>query len=228
MSEKFYIRSHMGLGDMILCNAIVRNICKKYKQVITFVKPEYEKSIKFMYRDIENLELIVTHECDIDPILNKVDLKDKIWVGFGNIEHLLENYRFDECFYRQVGLKYERRWTDFYVKRDLDTEKQLFEKTSLNKNEYIFIHDDKERGLIIPDAMLPTGIIHYRPDKAVENIFDYCTLIENAKQVHVMDSCFKHIADSLPLNNELFYHVYVRSNRNHNVTNSKLNWNYII
>jgi len=228
LEEKFYVRSHMGLGDMILCNAIVRNICKKYKNVVTFVKPEYEKSIKFMYRDIPNLELIVINECDIDKLLDTVDVKNKIWLGFGNIEHLLEKYRFDECFYRQVGLKYERRWTDFYVERDKISEENLFSKSGLVKGEYIFIHDDKERGLLIPDKMLPQGITHYRPDRAVENIFDYCTIIENAKQIHVMDSCFKHIADSLDLTNELYYHVYLRSNRNHNVTNSRLSWNYII
>ena len=28
--RKFYVRTHMGLGDMILCNGLVRNICKKF------------------------------------------------------------------------------------------------------------------------------------------------------------------------------------------------------
>jgi len=225
--KKFFVRTHMGLGDMILCNGILRNICKNYDQVVTFVKPEYKESILFMYRDLKNLEVIVTDEVKIDAILDSINLENKIWIGFGNIEHLLETFRFDECFYKQVGLKFDRRWSDFYVDRDYRAEDNLMKRFDLSNNEYIFVHDDESRGYKIPDKMLPKNTRIFRPDQSEKNIFHYCRAIENAKQVHVMDSCFKHVADSLSLSNELFYHTYVRGTGNHHTTNSRNNWRYI-
>jgi hypothetical protein len=217
----------MGLGDMILCNAIIRNICKHYEQVVAFVKPEYSQSISFMYRDLKNLELITINEVDIDNILSSVDIDNKIWVGFGNIEHLLEAFRFDECFYKQVGLKFDRRWSDFYVDRDLKEEKKLLERFNLKPGEYIFVHDDSIRGYNISDRFFSSDLQIFRPDQSEQNIFNYCTILENAKEIHVMDSCFKHVADSLYLTNDLFYHVYVRGTGNHHVTNSRNSWRYI-
>lgn len=226
--KKFYVRTHMGLGDMILCNGLVRNICKKFDKVVTFVKPEYKESIFFMYRDLHNLEVIPLHETDIDNLLHRIEPDSKIVVGFGNIEHLLETYRFDECFYKQIGLNFQRRWDDFYVDRDIAAEQKLMQEYGLEKNNYIFIHDDHDRGYKISESLLPADIKHFRPDSREKNIFNYCTIIENARQVHVMDSCFKHVADSLQLNNELFYHVYVRSSDNHHMTGSRNKWKLYI
>lgn len=222
--RKFYVRTHMGLGDMILCNGLVRNICKKFDKVVTFVKPEYRDSIVFMYRDLTNLEVIPMQETSIDIFLQKVEPDSKIVVGFGNIEHLLETYRFDECFYRQVGLKFERRWSDFYIQRDHEAEQKLMQSYGLEKDEYIFIHDDPARGYFLNEQLLPKDIKQFRPDGREKNIFNYCSIIENAKEIHAMDSCFKHIADSLALTNALYYHVYVRSGANHHVTGCHNNW----
>lgn len=214
----------MGLGDMILCNGLVRNICKKFNKVATFVKPEYYSSIAFMYRDLLNLEVIPIPETNIDEYLLKVPVENKITIGFHNIEKLLSMYRFDECFYRQVGLNFQRRWSDFYLNRDKKREEEIMAHFKLKKNEYIFIHDDRGRGYNLQPGLLPTNIQHFRPDIAIKNIFDYCTVIENAKEVHVMDSSFKHIVDSLDMENSLFYHIYVRGASNINVSNCRQNW----
>ena len=37
-------------------------------------------------------------------------------------------------------------------------------------------------------------------------IFDYCKLIENAKEIHAVDSCFHLLADSISTNSKLFHH----------------------
>lgn len=224
----FYVRTHMGLGDIILCNGLIRNICKKFDKVATFTKPEYETSVKFMYRDLKNLEIISKEEDLVDSFLNEIPLEEKIIVGFGNLGvYTTQNISFDEGFYRVVGLKFDRRWSDFYVERDLKTEKEFFKNLGLKKNEYIFVHDDASRGCKIKENYLPSDVKIFRPDKSRDNIFDYCTVISNAKEVHVMDSSFKHLIDSIDLNKNLFYHIYVRGNGRDNKTQSKLNWKNI-
>ena len=41
-------------------------------------------------------------------------------------------------------------------------------------------------------------------------MFDYCYLIENAKEVHTIESSFQFMIDSLELNSENYAHRYPR------------------
>jgi hypothetical protein len=56
--KELYIWHHMGLGDYITCNGIVRFYAKQYNKIYLFVKKRYEENIKYLYRDLSNLELI--------------------------------------------------------------------------------------------------------------------------------------------------------------------------
>lgn len=47
-------RGHMGLGDHIVCNALVRHLAKD-DTIIVPVKKHYETSIKFMFSDDPNI-----------------------------------------------------------------------------------------------------------------------------------------------------------------------------
>ena len=47
-------RGHMGLGDHIICNALVRHLAKK-DTIIVPVKKHNETSVKFMFSDNENI-----------------------------------------------------------------------------------------------------------------------------------------------------------------------------
>ena len=46
--------------------------------------------------------------------------------------------------------------------------------------------------------------------KATKNIFDWCGLIENAEEIHSIDSSLKWLAEFLPTKGRLFYHTLWR------------------
>ena len=71
-------------------------------------------------------------------------------------------------------------------------------------------------------------LIFFKNSQQYTNIFSLLKIIEHASEIHCMDSCFKHIIDSMDIkHNNLFYHMYVRGINNSGYTQSKLNWKKI-
>jgi hypothetical protein len=117
---------------------------------------------------------------------------------------------FDQLFYQQAKVKYQKRWNSFKLNRDFDREMKLFNNFNVKEKEYVFIHEDKERGFCInPKFYLGNKIVSMQRG-LTENIFDYLTLVENAKEVHVIESCLSFIIDSIDLNSNCFIHRYAR------------------
>lgn len=51
-----YIYHHLGLGDHIICNGLVRSLKNSFNEEISvFVKPQYYENISKMYRDDPNI-----------------------------------------------------------------------------------------------------------------------------------------------------------------------------
>ena len=46
-----YIYHHLGLGDHIICNGIVRHFKEIHKTVTVFCRPNYFTNVEYMYRD---------------------------------------------------------------------------------------------------------------------------------------------------------------------------------
>ena len=217
MSE-IYIYHHLGLGDHIICNAIVRNYANKYDKIYLFVKPHNYESIKFMYRDLCNLDFLVG---DDNFAENNILNKNIIKIGFDKLNY---NMKFDESFYEQVQIDFSKRWDDFYFKRDLEEELNIFKHYSIEEDNYIFLHDDIDRNFEIPNINKELNII--RPDKNLtNNIFNYCYLIENAKEIHCIDSSFKLLADSINLKTDRLFYYYLNRRQNYNLySTSKNKW----
>ena len=230
--KPLYIYHHLGLGDHIICNAIVRNIRKKFtNKLFLFCKPQYFTSISFMYRDIE-LTIVPFDDRDVINFFNEVPADQQIIIGhqFLNVSNGLS---FDEAFYKQIGLNFQRRWNDFYVERDNSREQDLLHKQSPPYNGYAFIHEDVSRNFIIDRSLITPGLSIVKPElNLTDNIFDYLKIIQHAKEIHCIDSCFKLMIDSIFDNNlksKLFFHFNLKNNiiKDRTVSKHKLDWKVI-
>ena len=116
--KELYIYHHLGLGDHIICNAIVRNYAKDNDKIYLFVKPHNYKNVAFMYRDLKNLTLIsIFDDFEIFKYLqmNQINLYNVIKIGsFGSNWGNNFNITFDKNFYLQVGIPFEKRWDSFF------------------------------------------------------------------------------------------------------------------
>jgi hypothetical protein len=224
--KTFYVSTHMGLGDIILCNGLIRNICKIKPHVTIFCKPKYITSVTYMFRDLKNLEIVSIEDTQVHTILDNVPNNEKYFVGHGNISRLLSQNTFDVCFYKQTGLDFNRRWSDFFVERDETIENEFYEQ-HCPSTPFAFVHDDHSRGFYINEGLINKNYKIYRPSPT-DNIFKFCKIIEKASEIHCMDSSFKHIVDSMDIKiDKLFYHIYVRGDNTAGYTQSKLNWKLI-
>ena len=87
MSKDVFIYHHLGLGDHFHCNGVVRFLIQKKhlnKNIKLFAKKKYSEMVKFMYRDIENLEIVPIsndekkEEDDVNSHISQNDIVEKI------------------------------------------------------------------------------------------------------------------------------------------------------
>ncbi len=62
--KNIYVHQHSRLGDMILCNGLIRILSKKYNDnyLNIFCRSRHIKLIRFMYRDQKKIKLIPLNE----------------------------------------------------------------------------------------------------------------------------------------------------------------------
>lgn len=53
-----YIFHHLGLGDHIICNGLVRVFKEKYETLNVFCHPYHLGSVEFMYRDDDKINAV--------------------------------------------------------------------------------------------------------------------------------------------------------------------------
>ena len=213
-----YIYTHLGLGDHIICNGLVRALIDDNYEYKMFVKSHNRQTVEFMYRDIKNISFIEGDDHFVIQFLQNNNIRQEDVIVAGFYTHPQAKH-FDESFYLQNNLPYNYRWEKFNVIRDIKKEKELFSKFDVKENEYVFIHDDSSRGFNIGDEhILNKNLKIIRPIVGyTDNVFDYCYLMENSAESHFIDSSFRLIFDSLKLRNtNLFYHLKMKDGNRRN------------
>lgn len=186
-----------------------------------FVKPHNFTSVSFMYRDLLNLKFIVTNNDDeCNKFLFKK--KDKIIIGFENSH----SKSWDEYFYYQHNIDFSHRWDSFKVDRDMERELKLYGNLNPTNEEYVIVHKKGSDGIDRIDySKIDGNFKKIFVENYTDNIFDYLTLIERAKEIHCIESSFHVLVDSLELNLKLYFHT----NKNNRGFNHKIkqNWNIV-
>jgi hypothetical protein len=228
-----YIYNHLGLGDHIICNGLYREIINTNDFYTLFVKHHNVETVSFMIKDLNNINIKgVNDDSEVVKYLveNKIDNRLINIIGFCQIP-LPGAKDFDDSFYIQHNISFEKRWSSFKCDRNLESEKNLFDKFGVKEGEYVFIHDDKNRGYEIDESyIINKSLPIIRPIVGLtKNSFDYCYLMENSKESHFMDSSFRLIFDSLMLrNNNIFFHLNLKNGVNRGYfPQSKLNFTII-
>lgn len=188
----------MGLGDHILCNAIVRREAAIHPEVLIPVYAHNLKSVEFMYRDLQNVKFHVVKTDDEARAL--IGNHDSLRLGFAG-----DGFRreiFDQSFYRQAGMEFSERWSGFKVCRDQENE------VKIPFRPFWFVHDDPGRGFWM--TKLTENICVWRPPP-LPNIFQLLWALENAEEIHCINSSFLILADSIPtFGKKLVFHWYAR------------------
>jgi hypothetical protein len=204
----------MGLGDHFTCNGLVRHYYKQFDKIYLFCYKHFESNIKFMYRDLPNLYTIgLGSDIEVDEYILKNNLSDQlIKIGFDKsraLQHQVET--FDEGFYLAENLPFSIRFDEYFVERNMDKEMELYKTLNPTDEDFIFVHEDPERGMFLDKSRIRQDLKIIGNDKKFL-IFDYIYLLSKAKEVHVMQSSLKDMINSYSFpNTKCILHNYVRN-----------------
>jgi hypothetical protein len=224
-----YIRPHLGLGDHIICNGLVRHFCEISDHCVIPSKIRNIESVSDMLSDVSNVTIIPVDNISGDDTANMLSNHFKsleyhvVTLGNYNSGFLSNDDSYDMSFYRQAGVDFDVRWTKFKYTRCLERERNLFNKMCGEGNEgkYIFIHDDPSRNQLINREFcnknfkeVVPGINGQHSLHSVDNgrFFDYSYILENAAEIHCVESAFAILTDHLDLSKtQRYIHRYVRN-----------------
>ena len=209
---KVYIYHHLGMGDIIVCNGLVRHLKEIYGEVAMFCKQHDYNNTQKMYRDDPNIEIIaVRDDAAVTEFLVKNNLlHNTIRVGFEKLS-LFPESSFDISFYTCLGLPFSYRFDKFFYLRDVEIEHKMYTKYT-DGSKYIFVHGDVDYSKIRTDLKIITN-----PSEC--GLFDLLKILENAEEIHLMESSIKCLLNSFDFEKpKLFYHQYVRNYPEYNNT----------
>jgi hypothetical protein len=218
--QGIYILGNQGLGDHLLCNGIYREYAQRYKKCIIAVRHNYYHTIKRMISDVKNIQIVSfsdhywTFKMEAHANFLIRFGYDTLRLGkFGPDFFLDKSKRLDANFYDQAKLSLDIRWDSFNIVRDSIAEEKLFKLLIGNNKEYIFLHDDKRRDFIIDIDLLPKNVQIVEPSEKLKNkfsFFDYLKIIENAKEIHCIESSFAALIEGFEYEIPKYAHRYAR------------------
>lgn len=233
-----FVLPHQGLGDHILCNAIYRNLSNKYRIVVIVVRLRYYGEVKYMLRDLANIYFMIVPNFKywffikrIKQLIQFFQLRS-LFLGTYGEKFFLNALRFDNNFYFQAKIDFDSRWSKFKVIHNLKREDEVMDKLVANKRNYIFLHEDISRGYLIDRTRIKSDLPIVTPLESREfSLFDYRAVLQNASEIHVIESSFAAFIDSLPETHaKKFAHRYARPEAKSDYKHEfsyKYNWNIL-
>jgi hypothetical protein len=222
--DKFLIYHHLGLGDHIICNGLVREICNNSKNSFLLpAKKQNFQTVEFMFRDLKNLTVVSINGDECIASLSHERNCKVLTIGH---QFLNYNKKFDQSFYDQLSINFNKRWSSFFVMRDYEREAELYDRSN-TKDNFIFVHDDHDRGMSVDAKYLQDKNIIKSDRKKTNIIFDYLSILENAKEIHCIESSFLFLVDSFNFKGKLFNHRYARQYPENNTPTLRNEWNIL-
>lgn len=207
---------HQGWTDIINCLALINYYCKLYDKIYLIMREDAKELINFYIKDIKNLEIyyivknILDHQ-NIKTYLNNnyknLDLKDIDFLGIGGHD-ILRNDKYKNSinktcgffvtkFYTSYEIPYITRINDFTFNRNKELEQKKYNEF-INKygKKYILYHEVIE---------------NYDKNKKIVNLndisnifFDMIKVLENAIEIHLLDSVWGALIYQLDAKYKLF------------------------
>lgn len=232
----------LGLGDHISYNGMARRMVneKNMDHLYVLAWHHYGQAVAYMFRDDPRIRVVginsgaeyqqsrqIISEInpdylyilghDVTPAFPFEDLVrpntkyfQESWTSMSNRFTGLH-----EIYYNSIGMDWKHRYVSSYYQRDMQEENRVLNKLNPNHEEFVFVQDDPNRGFtfnkekVLHLAGKDVKIIH---NDTSENLFHYGLLLQNAKQIHLMESSFRCFVETLPTEGVEFYlHQYIRN-----------------
>lgn len=212
-SKKCVILTHQGLGDTLTNCGIIRYYALMYDEVITNVKPELMDHHRILYEDLKNIVFISlpfnisTAYSDTQRIIK--EYPDYKIIPLGYYRHKVLSYKgeFYKYFYIEAELPIEYRFTYMSIPRHIVEETEI--KNMLVSDDRYFVIHEKSNEVSTRVKYNGLPVVNLKNwDRFQIPILYFCTLLENAEELHLCDSSYFCLATYLDLSRVKGLYVY--------------------
>lgn len=195
-----FVLWHLGVGDAIVCNGLIRELVKRGH---TLTVPAYAHnvvSVTHMFSDLTKVSVVMVSS-DKQAIEMSRHASTVLKLGaFADKGFLHETW--DESFYDQAKVDWAKRYSSFKI--------PPCRQRPAPSGPYAFIHEEHGKGRAITKQR-PT-IPCVMPTTGSRNIFEWMLTLARATEIHVIDSAFACLADSMELSAKVkVLHKYSRA-----------------
>jgi hypothetical protein len=197
------LHHHLGLGDHLICNGLVRFINEQIKPDILYLPTKKNNifTVKKMYHDESKIvPLEVNNDQDVYSLPEIKQCNKIISIGFHKTRD-----DWDVSFYETNGIPFDIRWKYFKINRNVKRENTIKNKLGLKNEPFILIHNEGSDCKF--DLKIDNNIKKIFVTPLTDCLLDWCGLIEEAQEVHCIDSSFIHLAQSLNVKSGIFHNI---------------------
>lgn len=209
-----FLLTHLGLGDAIIMAGAAVALSNRHAGLVF---PCYERNMKSLVSFFRfHPDIMVLPVEDEEDMLHLAKLHQDggvIAVGHYSNAAALPEESFDEWMYRTAGVPFPARWAACPLKLAAMEVKQI--RTDLvDKGIHSFLHDDPLRGFEIAKATdREFRYVHPAFYENQESILAFANILAKVPEIHVINSAFLHLSESLETNGELFFYPKARAHK---------------
>jgi len=234
--------THNRIGDLCICYGFIKEFSLQYDDILLYIDLNICKysNIERLFSSIPNIHFTEErfNDNEYDKLISSNWWFQQVYPWYENPKNPTpfpfgEDMIFDRFWYKLAEVPFNKKWDNFYLKRNIDKEKEIYyDVLGLKDNEeYIFLHDDpynKDEDRTIQRKYINPNIKLIDIGQYPEiSLLDTTYLIEKSKEVHVINSSFRTFIDLMNIkHNNLNYHKYARSNPAEQAA-VRLKWNEI-
>jgi len=223
------IRYYVTKYNVIL---VVKEIYKEQINIMySDLLSENNKKLYFYYVKggiIENIYLL--NELPIDynlkKLLNDNNIKTMIFNEYKSLYLESQNFipiNYPQYFYTDFNLDWKIQYTYFKINRNMEEENDLYNRLiNITGEKYIVIIDDEKRNYIIDKKYIFNNFPIFKignnsKNKNEElnmirhkNMFNYIKILENAHEIHSIDTSMLWLIDLLNIPGHIYLHRNIR------------------
>lgn len=202
MKKNLFVKQQGGLGDIMFIQKLCKELSKTYEVYHPVTYHMWISGIDQLTTNVScgyNIDIpkLSTKHSEKNPEnILVLDLSNQACEGPHDIM---------KCKYRAVDIDWSD-WSKYFTyNRDHDREKSLKELLGIRDGEPYILHNmwysfnKPHHGV---DLSIPEdydGKIVYMNPSHTSKVFDWCWILENAEQIHTVDTCINCIVETLDL-----------------------------
>jgi hypothetical protein len=199
---------HLGLGDAIATAAIIAKLAKENDIVEIPCWEHNDVSVTSLFVDFPNVIVkLFSSETDLLAWGQDADLK----LGHYGESPKLPQEDFVQWFYRQANFNLLHKNQHCPINNRISLSHYEEIPDYLLRAEIVLYHDDNNRGFIIPRKSHGQSLV-VSVSKTEGTVLVWTDLLQQAAEIHCIDSALIHLVECTHTKAKLHYHKYARPN----------------